>query len=210
MSNVQLNEAEDQWIPSSSIGGEFSVGAVRRCMDHYTNPGPHPFTITWSNEVPLKANCFIWRSLHGKIPSLVALDAKGVAIDTTTCGCCVNEPENSNHILVLCPFAAEIRKKILKWCDIEDQKFNDVKDILSFAKTWGHCPRRRSRFISICHGLIWCLWKFRNDRLFNKTFINSTGGVDYIKSLVYMWIKSRGKGGICNWEEWSKSPFSLI
>ena len=177
----------------NNIGGEFSVGAVRRLIDHYTSPGPHPFTITWSSEVPLKANCFIWRALHRKIPSLVALRSKGVEIDTTTCSYCINGVECSNHILVLCPFATAVREKILKWCDIEDQQFNDVKDILSFANNWGHNLKRRNRLISICHGLIWCLWKYRNDRLFNQMFINPSSGAEYIKSLVYMWIKSRGE-----------------
>ncbi|KAL4574724.1 hypothetical protein LXL04_021560 [Taraxacum kok-saghyz] len=82
--------------------------------------------------------------------------------------------------------------------------------MLNFASNWGPNDKRRSRFTAICHGLIWCLRNFRNNRLFNQVIMNSTNGVDYIKSTMFLWIKSSGKWSVSDWKDWISSPFILV
>nr|KAJ0225680.1 hypothetical protein LSAT_V11C100033170 [Lactuca sativa] len=155
----------------------------------------------------IKVNCFIWRAIQKKIPSAVALRCKGVDIENDKCGACVNGVECSDHILVHCPFACVVRKAIFGWCGLQWKDFISVGDLIAFAKNWGRCQRKPNRFLSIFHGLIWILWKLRNDRLFNRVFQNPNYGAGAIKSLVFIWIKCKGKDGIGDWENWNASLF---
>ncbi|KAL4555974.1 hypothetical protein LXL04_038608 [Taraxacum kok-saghyz] len=152
----------------------YFIGAVRKTIDYYLDQRPHPLTISWSKGVSLKANCFVWRDLQAKIASTMDLRARGVVIDTTICGICINEEEYSNHILIQCLFANAVREKIFKWCDIENQQFNNMQELLGFVANWNGN-------------------KYRNDKLFNQVDMSPICGAGYIKSLAYLWIQSRRK-----------------
>lgn len=67
-----------------------------------------------------------------KIPSAVALKCKGVNIENDNCGVCVNGLKCSDHILVQCPFACEVRKIIFNWCGL--QPFSSVGELITFAE----------------------------------------------------------------------------
>lgn len=127
----------------------------------------------------------------------MALRNRDVDIEHDNCGACIKGIECSDHILISCLFACEVRKQVFKWCGIQQENFASVTDLLSFAANWSRCPKKRKRFISICHGLIWNLWKNRNDRVFNRVFANPTLSSRTVKSLVFFWLKCRGNGGIC-------------
>lgn len=50
----------------------------------------------------------------------------------------------------------------------------------------------------IYYGLLWILWKARNETLFEGDFITPSRGVYNIKCLVFLWLKCTDKGDICN------------
>ncbi|KAI3509571.1 hypothetical protein L1887_24947 [Cichorium endivia] len=209
LDSVQLVNEPDSWRCSIDPNGRYSVSVLRRFIDQKSEFSLSLPSITWCKEVPIKVNCFIWRASQNKIPSLTALRTRGIEIDSTRCGVCINGVECSDHILVTCPFASLIREKIFKWCGINHQTFSSVDELLGFAANWSQNIQRKKRFISICYGLLWSLWKFRNNRAFSKQFVDPTTGVDSIKSTVFLWIKCRGKEAISDWSEWSSSPFSF-
>nr|KAJ0211853.1 hypothetical protein LSAT_V11C400206640 [Lactuca sativa] len=121
--------------------------------------------------------------------------SRGIEVYTTYCGACINGVECVDHILVTCLFTSAVRIKY------------SIGDLISFVANWSQCPSKKNRFMTICYGLIWSLWKCRNDRIFKMVFISPFGGAEQIKSLVYFWIKYRGEGVSCKWNEWSSSPF---
>lgn len=147
--------------------------------------------------------------MQRKIPSAVALKCKGVDIENDNCGACVNRLECSDHILVQCPFACEVRKIIFNWCGLQQVEFSSVGELIIFAENWGSNPRKAIRFLNICHGLIRNLWKLRNERVFNGVFHTPIYGAGAIKSMVYFWTKYRGNEGIGDWDNWTASPFTL-
>lgn len=57
----------------------------------------------------------------------------------------------------------------------------------------------KARFHTICYGLVWNLWKYRNDQMFNQVFISPSYGAEQIKSIIYMWVEFMGKDGIYSW-----------
>ncbi|CAH1422323.1 unnamed protein product [Lactuca virosa] len=90
LSNVELAYGDDKWLCKLNNNGEYTVCALRRKIDMYAGPQPPLPTITWSKEVPLKVNCFVWRALQNKIPASEALRFRGVDIASTVCGACIN------------------------------------------------------------------------------------------------------------------------
>nr|KAJ0191579.1 hypothetical protein LSAT_V11C800404230 [Lactuca sativa] len=194
ISTMHLVPGENQW--------RYTVSALRKKIGQQSEPNSVLSSFTWNKLIPLKVNCFIWRTLQNKIPYAVALRLRGIHISSTSYGACINGIECANHLLMLCPFANVVREKIFT-CSVHLQMLFERKSshgvayntnpLTIFAKTWHRCPRMRKRFISICYGLVWNLLKNRNERGFNGIFIgpNPTLGVENVKSMVYFWIKCR-------------------
>ncbi|KAL4577659.1 hypothetical protein LXL04_013770 [Taraxacum kok-saghyz] len=99
---------------------------------------------------------------------------------------------------------------IWKWCNIPQQRFSSTPEVVMFAANWGNCPRKRRILISIVYGSLLCVWKARNDKMFNKNRISSTKLADNIINMVFSWVKYRGKFGDCNWAVWCCNPFNIL
>ncbi|KAL4566158.1 hypothetical protein LXL04_030268 [Taraxacum kok-saghyz] len=48
---------------------------------------------------------------------------------------------------------------------------------------------------TICYGVLWTLWKARNDRIFNNKLPSVSRTLDEVLSLVFLWFKHRGSLG---------------
>nr|KAJ0207113.1 hypothetical protein LSAT_V11C500286140 [Lactuca sativa] len=103
---------------------------------------------------------FISRAVQKRTPTVKALQERGVLIESSGCGSCISGFDCVDHILVHCPFAGEIRREIFKWCGMYQSMFNNLEDIISY-------------------GMIWNIWKYRNDRLFKSIFTSPSKGVDF-------------------------------
>nr|KAJ0223035.1 hypothetical protein LSAT_V11C200066810 [Lactuca sativa] len=129
------------------------------------------------------------RAKIGRFPSVMALQRRGVWLESTTCKYCNHEEECGDHILVQCPFARLVMKWVFKWCGIHTDPFNTIAEVLNFATGWGNCPKKRRILQVICYGTLWSIWRARNDRLFNNQRISHTLLADRIKFIVFTWIK---------------------
>ncbi|KAI3710195.1 hypothetical protein L2E82_39969 [Cichorium intybus] len=207
MDLVLLSEGEDIWKSKIDSDGNFTVRALRRFITHKKESQLQLPDFTWCKEVPIKVNGFVWKAMQNRIPTLTALITRGVKLESTLCGACINEQEHADHILISCPFARHIRKEIFRWCGIPYQNFNTVTELLTFIDNWSRCHRKTKRLRAVCYGLIWCIWRMRNDRLFNNTFSRPSQGAGQIQSVVHLWVKSRGKMGIIDWPGWINYPF---
>nr|KAJ0220067.1 hypothetical protein LSAT_V11C200051060 [Lactuca sativa] len=86
-----------------------------------------------------------------------------------------------------------VRRKILSWCEIDDMTVTTVSEFIDLTSKWGNRVKCRKRLIAICYGMLWVLWKSRNNRLFQRSVCFPTQAVEDTKSLVYLWIKCRGR-----------------
>ena len=126
------------------------------------------------------------------------------------CSYCGGVEETTDHLLCGCRAACTLTDLVFRWYGIQHSNFSYTSEVLEFVYNWGSCLNRRRMLIGICYGMLWCIWRARNDRVFNniKTFPERV--VDIIKSIVYLWFKHRRKNGVCNWIDWPVCPFSCI
>ncbi|KAL4570881.1 hypothetical protein LXL04_026545 [Taraxacum kok-saghyz] len=165
-------------------------------------------TDVWLKTVPLKVLSFIWRACMDRIPTTLNLSHQGVNIPSSPCALCTNGIDSSDHILASCPFTNEVLIWIFKWCDISYLPFSSVTDIIIYAANWGHCPKKRKRFSTIIYGALWCVWKARNDNIFNKKTSSPTKTADCIIYTVFDWVNSRGKMRNCSWTDWNDCDYA--
>ncbi|KAL4560863.1 hypothetical protein LXL04_033019 [Taraxacum kok-saghyz] len=135
------------------------------------------------------------------IPSASALLRRGITVPNGRCHLCDDGEDDTNHFLVDCPTARASLNWILKWCNIQEQQFKTVGEMVKFAAIWGNYSKKRKILLAIIYGYLWCTWKARNDKVFNNLSTSPSKLADNIVTLVFDWMKYRGNFGNCNWAE---------
>lgn len=156
------NGGRDRWKCGLANDGEFSVAAVRRCMDG-ANMSTSTLKVRWLKEVPIKVNCFIWRASMGRIPTAQSLIHRGIKLNSPICSLCKEELECADHALVKCALARKVKKEIMDWCGIGDRPVNSISELLDFADSWSISLEKTKMLQVICVSMLWCIWKSRND-----------------------------------------------
>ncbi|KAL4570897.1 hypothetical protein LXL04_026561 [Taraxacum kok-saghyz] len=210
---VQLVGDTFQFFPPRSFWGndaKTSSYMVNFIRNKINNTKTEHFTI--KNLLLISSNYFlnVWRACIDRIPSSVALSKRGISLISTECPLCRNGIEETDHILVNCSFAGDVFRWLLSWCGIPDMPIGTVTEALDFAAKWGNCPKKRKIFLALLYGSFWIIWKSRNDILFNKIPTTPTKATDIIMTLVFDWIKHRGRFCNCVWANWCCSPFSIM
>lgn len=113
-----------------------------------------------------------------------------------------------SRLLATRPFTQEVLEWIFKWCCIPAQRRPIINDYINFAANWGNCPTKKKTLLAIIYIPIWSIWNVRNDKVFSNISSIPTKTRDYIISLVYGWVKHKGKSENYNWAGWS-CPFYM-
>ncbi|CAI9296435.1 unnamed protein product [Lactuca saligna] len=103
------------------------------------NPNVNIGRFTWLKEVPIKVNCFIWRAKLGKIPSVVGLLSKGVALESPICKQCEDVNECSDHALIGCKYAKMVMQGVFQWCGVAMEEFGTVNDMITLVNSHFGC-----------------------------------------------------------------------
>ncbi|XP_023732432.1 uncharacterized protein LOC111880257 [Lactuca sativa] len=155
------------WISPFVVNAEFCVALLRDRIERADFPvcdGSFP----WLKMLPLKVLGFVWRAKQNKIASSDALQKRGILLESSLCGACREAEETGDHLLVACPLVKVIYPSIYNWCNIQVTEFQSVNNMIEFASKWGNCPKKRKMLTTILFGTLWCIWRARNDRIFNK------------------------------------------
>nr|KAJ0211755.1 hypothetical protein LSAT_V11C400160060 [Lactuca sativa] len=155
---MKLANSNDRWISDFEEEGELSVALLRTRLDRASHPVPDG-EFTWSNAVPKKAACFVWRAKQNRIPSKVALIKRGAHVNAITCDVCQVIDETTDHLLIECPVAKEVWSKVEQWCGIANfiLECTTVKEVLAKDRKWGNCPKEKKIVEAIKYGTVWCL-----------------------------------------------------
>lgn len=209
ISNQSVHDSNACWKCKITSDGRYTVAALRKVIDH--NPMVDtPSVVLWRKEVPAKVLCFVWRAAAGCIPTAEALEQRGICIPNPICKACGHAREEADHVLINCPLAAKVWTDIWRWCNVQAPVISSIEELLVFVGEWGGCTKRRFMLNAICCGVLWCLWKARNDLVFNSKLSSSSRVMEDIISLVFLWFTHRGKMGNCNWVLRCIFPFDCL
>ncbi|XP_022027114.1 uncharacterized protein LOC110928407 [Helianthus annuus] len=138
-----------------------------------------------------------------RLPTMAALARRNVPVPNQMCVLCGDYAETCDHIFVSCHFAQSIWQNLAIWCRMPPIIAFGIKDLLTL-----HGPRSSSRESKAIHAVIlvtfWSIWKVRNEVVFNQAVPNVVKSLDEIKSMAYLWVKSRSKMASLSWENWSR------
>lgn len=70
-----------------------------------------------------------------------------------------------------------------------------------------YCPRKMKICMCICHGILWWIWRDRNERFFKKLHIPPTKVADNIQS-IYVWVKHKSSKFMVSWIDRYIHPFN--
>ncbi|KAF5769304.1 putative reverse transcriptase zinc-binding domain-containing protein [Helianthus annuus] len=194
------------FVCCSQIGAddtEFSVRTVKKLLNKHRSQTGY-FVLEDCKWVPLKCNVFVWRAEMGKIATSTALISRNIAVDNASCGLCGEEDEMVDHLFTTCGFATMIWSYICSWSKSQCFILFSFKDLLEAHKHSGLSDPKQEVLKGIIRIGCWCIWKARNEAIFN----NSPGKLDRviseIKNLGLLWYSSRSKNKSIGWNDWCK------
>ncbi|MFS7977434.1 putative reverse transcriptase zinc-binding domain-containing protein [Helianthus anomalus] len=201
----KTSDKEDVWKWGPRNNEIISVALLR---DEITKSSLEPNDVPWKHWnkwVPPKVNLFIWRAIKGRIAVKVELVKRGVQLENQICSRCNKEEESVNHLLLSCLKSRAVWWNVLIWLKLPVQmNYNSCEDLfdkieeLNGSKVWKNLIK------AIFMITFWHIWKFRNDKEFNKKEGLISELVEGIKELSYLWIKERARLKNLVWERWKE------
>ncbi|XP_076917000.1 uncharacterized protein LOC143576894 [Bidens hawaiensis] len=165
----------------------------------------HPdFRLKWNNWVPGKVGILVWRVDLDRIPVIPLLAKRNVLVGFLDCPACGEADETTEHVFVSCGLAQAVWQAVSTWCKVPHIFAFSIRDILELYKFIKGSKRKAKFFHAVCMVSVWCLWKARNDIVFNGMAITVEIVVGNIKALGYLWVKNRSGGSSLSWEDWCK------
>ncbi|KAL8215675.1 hypothetical protein R6Q57_022512 [Mikania cordata] len=80
---------------------------------------------------------------------------------------------------------------IESWCKLPPIFAFSFRDLLELPKSVARGKHSKELILSIIQTTVWCIWKARNDVIFNQRKVPKEKNVEEIKALSYFWVKHR-------------------
>ena len=170
------------------------MASLRRAVDDMSLRSCGPKTL-WNKLIPLEVRIFIWKVRIDRIPTKINLIQRGITIKNDCCAFC-NEPgETSNHLLINCRKAMEIRRVVNEKGNLLPIHCSSLADFFELICNKEQTTEWRSIREVLGQAYLWALWNERNGIIFNgKTFNPRRTSNDMLIS-VKLWLLSRDASG---------------
>ncbi|KAE8673291.1 RNA helicase family protein isoform 2 [Hibiscus syriacus] len=120
---------------------------------------------------PPRVEAFLWQVSHKKLPVRVELKKRGVPLgDDILCPLCNLCEESVQHLFISCQVLWELWNKIIGFWGISCVLPSDPPSLLS---SWTYLKLYSAMWKFIPAAILWSLWKFRNDIIFNGGKLDS-------------------------------------
>ena len=150
--------------------GKYSAASAYRMMFQGAIP-TNDKEIIWSAKAAPRAKCFAWILLRGKCPTADNLQRRHIPHDPV-CALCRGAPETAFHLVATCPFSMQVWHKTAQtlgspFSNMPMATGNRLRS--RFRNQTRSLPRaNRATWRATCLLVSWCIWKERNERIFNS------------------------------------------
>ncbi|KAJ0693348.1 putative RNA-directed DNA polymerase [Helianthus annuus] len=204
-----LVDKKDSWSWHDGPEVEFLVKAARKWLKgEQDTSDDHIYK--WSNWIPGKCNVFMWRAIMDRIPTMCALRKRNINVGDGLCVFCGEVEETTDHLFTACRLISGVWFAIASWCNIAPFFFFSIKDIVKVIEYMPASDTKKEVVYSVLILTCWRLWKARNGKVFSDIDTEVVKIVSDIKSLGYLWFKSRYKKGSIDWKGWYNFNFNLM
>ncbi|KAJ0495935.1 putative reverse transcriptase zinc-binding domain-containing protein [Helianthus annuus] len=186
---------------------DFSVASIKSIAASASRSVPG-YLFFWNKFIPKKVGIVSWRALSERLPTRVALAARGIDITDTRCLFCGDYEETSDHLFVSCHFSQSVWSIISQWSRVPAILAFSLRDILDAGMSVCGSKKKKLVYNAISQVVIWSLWRMRNDVVFGQMAPSITRVVEESKSMAYHWIKNRSGSVHWSWNEWRS--FNMI
>ncbi|XP_035840266.1 uncharacterized protein LOC110913908 [Helianthus annuus] len=118
--------------------------------------------------------------------------------------------ETVDHLFSGCRVACGVWDAIGLWCKVPQFFVFSFSDVIHAIDDLPYTNKKKEILRGIIAIACWQIWKARNERVFNGLAINVVRIVSDVKSLAYLWFKSRHKEGSIDWRNWRTFDFPLM
>ncbi|XP_021984710.1 uncharacterized protein LOC110880495 [Helianthus annuus] len=181
----------------------FSVSSIKAILSSF-NRVRRDRIFVWNNWVPKKVGIVAWRAINEKLPTRTALALRRVNVPDLSCLFCGEYAESCEHIFVTCHFAQMVWQNIAIWCKMPPILAFDFKDLLELHGFSSGLRKRKKATHALVLIVGWCIWKTRNETMYNNGILNVLKVLEEVKSLGFLWVKNRSKEAFLTWEDWSR------
>ncbi|KAJ0601850.1 putative RNA-directed DNA polymerase [Helianthus annuus] len=207
LEKINVTEEEDMWKWVADASGSFSVRGLRQLL-RPTPDNELGQIHCWNKWCPIKVNFLTWRLFLNRLPTKEALARRNVQIACTDCVFCEEAVESSDHLFAACRFVQGIWEEVFNWCRIPTPFFFCAKDVLQLHNFCRGSRRWKAVVYTVVQTAVWCIWRARNEAIFNNKRVAAANMVEEIKVLCFLWLKHRAKATSLTWENWCM--FDLI
>lgn len=153
------------------------------------------FRMIWNKLAPLKVVGHAWRLLWNRLPTKDNLVRRKILQqhDDTRCVFCSSKEENARHVFFECSISYSVWMEIMKWFNITTALDSSVaSNLSSFAQNF---RGKRGKLIATCLwlGVVWLLWKWRNDTIFRNLEFSNIKFIEEIKTSTWSWLFTKDK-----------------
>lgn len=193
----------------NALNGEFDTKHIKWTIDKKHATVEEEAVFKWNNWVPKKVNIMNWRASCDRLPTLKALDKRGITVQTNTCILCQEALETTEHIFTSCPAVINVWNGIASWCEIVPIYAFSMKDILELhihkpgSQTW------KKLINAIALVTCWYFWQARNDKIHNRNIKTTYQILNEVKTMAFLWIGNRASKICADWNEWNSFSISL-
>ncbi|KAI3775666.1 hypothetical protein L1987_45415 [Smallanthus sonchifolius] len=209
VADVNLDEKEDRWFWYQGSSVEFSIKEVRKWLKGADVPDDNS-RFMWCKWIPNKCNIFMWRAGMDRIPTQYALRRRNIYVGDGMCVFCGEVEETSDHLFSACRLVDGVWNDIVSWCKIPPIYVFSTNDVLQIVKYAGGSKAKQDILYGVIILACWRIWKARNKKIFTSKGTKVIQIVSDVKSLGFLWFRSRYKGGSVEWKDWCNFYFPLM
>ncbi|PWA81382.1 reverse transcriptase domain, Reverse transcriptase zinc-binding domain protein [Artemisia annua] len=207
--DVRLTNKKDDWGWNMEGHSVYSVKESKQWLLGPVN-SDESYMYKWCKWIPNKCNIFMWRANMDRIPTMTALRRRNIVVGDGFCTLCGEAEETTDHIFTACSVASGVWGGISSWCKIPPLFMFSFKDVFQLINHLDGSKTRKEVIYGLLILTCWCLWKARNDKIFNNREANVVHIVSDVKVLGFLWYSSRFKEGKVDWKRWCHFRVDLM
>ncbi|KAJ9559219.1 hypothetical protein OSB04_013833 [Centaurea solstitialis] len=192
----------DVWEWKLDVEKGFTVKKCRECLVKSRGRCNSSVGETlWNNLVPRKVNILMWRARLGRLPTRVALNDRGIDLDSVLCPRCEEEVESLDHALVNCKEVKNLWIRLGKWWNKKLEGVDSFSQLIQEDTSCIKLYKNRSLWISVKWAVVFLIWQDRNNLIF-KSLRSNLGDAFFVwQRLIFEWLSSKSSQ-IGDWYSW--------